>query len=133
MVDALRLLGDSPHNGKIFFGDLAIGKGQGHTTGGFLVQCEHQYTRSGFVQTMERIDPLPELVPDDLHGIFILMAVDAAAMDQQARWFIHCDQVFVLVQDWQCFHLQISLTPALSRRGKEEHRSPSLNGRGWGG
>jgi hypothetical protein len=67
--------------------------------GNLLVQGKEENAGRGLVEPVERIDPSSKLVPKDLHGILRLMAVDEAAVDQEAGGFVHRDQVLVLVQN----------------------------------
>ena len=44
-------------------------------------------------------DLLPHLVANDLHGMFRFMAIDGAPVNQKAGWFVHRNEVFVLIQN----------------------------------
>lgn len=99
MIDAARIIGEPPHHGTIGLCDPAVGDDLGHAAGYLLVQGEDENAGRGLVEPVERIDPSAKLVPQDLHGIPGLPAVDEAAMDQEAGGFVHRDQVLILIQN----------------------------------
>jgi hypothetical protein len=47
---------------------------------------------------VEGIDPLPKLVPDELHRVFRFPASDVASVNQKARRLVYGDEMFVLIQ-----------------------------------
>ena len=68
-------------------------------TGNFAVEAEEQCAGGAAVEPVRGPDPLADLVAQDLDGKAGLVAVDFGAVDQQARWLVDDDDVFVAIKD----------------------------------
>src|SRR5512144_2886192 len=101
MVDSFSGLREPPNNGKIGLENTLCGKNVRHPPGRLAVQGEREGPGGRFIETVERVDPSPQLVPQDLHGVCLLMTVDVRTVDQETRRFIDNDEVVVLKQHGQ--------------------------------
>ncbi len=62
---------------------------------------EEQNPGCRFVQPVDRIDPAPDLIADQLEGEPGLVPIDGAAVDQQPGRFVDGDHDVILVDDCQ--------------------------------
>ena len=65
------------------------------------VEGEQQHAGGALVEAMHGLHAAADLVAQQLHGEARFVAVDVAAMDEQAGRLVDGDQVFVAVQDGQ--------------------------------
>ena len=94
MVDVSRFFCPAAHHGDIGFKalwPLAV-----QFSGRIRVEGKHEDTGGRFVQAMYRIDLLPKLIAKHLYCKTGFMAVDGAAVYQQATGLVNGNQMVVL-------------------------------------
>ncbi|MNT16771.1 hypothetical protein D3C72_1518880 [compost metagenome] len=89
------------HQGQVAFVDLVVFKLRAGAAGGFGVQGQQQHAAGAFVQPVQRVDMLADLVAQGLHDEARLARVQPRAVHQPARWLVDGNQVLVLPQHGQ--------------------------------
>ena len=89
----------APHHRQIILAHGLALKLAAQGLAGFLVQGKDQYSGSAPVQTMGRIDPAPQLVPEQLDGKAGLPPVQLTAVDQEPGGLVDDDQLIVLIKN----------------------------------
>src|SRR3569832_2218328 len=92
------------HHGEEGRRHLAQREVRGDAPRRLAVQREQQHARGGLVDAMDRIDAPPDLIAHALQRVFSLVAIDGAAVHQQARRFVDGDAVLVAIEDGEVDH-----------------------------
>lgn len=88
----------SSNDGNIVFAHSVGFKQPGQTSSRFVTQSKDQHTGRWFVEPMYRIYVLADLIAQHLHGKACFVAIYGAAMHQQSRWLVDCDEVLIFVK-----------------------------------
>ena len=103
VVDGANLVRVAAHDGEVGLVDLLRLELLAELAGDVAVEGEEQHAGGAAIEPMGRVNVLADLVAHDLHGEARFVAVEFAAVDEQARGLVHGDQRFVAVEDRQCF------------------------------
>lgn len=100
-VDQNRIRRPAAHNSEILFADAPLLELSSEETSDVGTQSEQQDTGSPSVNSMRRIDPLPDLITQQSQDVLVSLRIDPAAMDKHAGWLIDGDAIIVAIQDFQ--------------------------------
>lgn len=104
-------------DGEITFIYGALAPLVGNQAGHFLAQGKSQNTGCGFIQTMYRVYPLPQLITQQLQGETGFMAVNFAAVYQQAAGFVDNDKFVIEVKNIEIHCMPGVITGPRIKRG----------------
>ena len=99
MVDDTGFGRPAAHHGEVALVHLVALKLPADLARAGGVEGEQQHARGALVEPVQRMHAPPDLVAQQLHGKARFVAVDVAAMDQQAGGFVDGDEAVVAVED----------------------------------
>jgi hypothetical protein len=101
MVDPPAFRRPAAHDGEVALDDFVALELAADDARALGVEREQQYAGGALVEAVHRMDMAANLVAQELHGEARFVAVEVAAMDQQAGGLVYGDEVIVAVEDIQ--------------------------------